>query len=107
MIGNDTGMPIPMAMSVAVSVAMSMAMSMNNPMEVMEDIEAREIEPGVPEWTGDPGIHVIIIPGRRIICHDRRAFGVIIIIDFRRLRILRSCRGWTFSVSLWHFSNDR
>jgi hypothetical protein len=101
MIGNDTGMPMPVAMSMAMSV------SMNNPMEVMEDIEPREIEPGVPEWAGDPGIHVIIIPGRRIIGHHRWAFGVIIIIDFRGLRVLRSCRGWTFSVSLWHFSNDR
>jgi hypothetical protein len=79
----------------------------NHSVEIMENIEPREVEPGVPEWAGDPGIHVIIIPGRRIVGHDRRAFGVVVIIDHRGCRVLRCCRGWTFSVSLWYFSNDR
>jgi hypothetical protein len=77
MIANNTVMP----MSIPMSMPMPMPMPMANPMEVMEDIEPREIEPGVPERVGDPSIHVRIIPGRRIVGHDGRAFGGIIIID--------------------------
>jgi hypothetical protein len=97
MIGNDTGMPMSMPESVPI----------NNPMEVIENKVSREVEPGVPEWTGDPRIHVIIIPGRGIVRHDRRAFSVVIIIDHRGGHVLSLCRGWAFSVFLWHFSNDR
>jgi hypothetical protein len=65
MIGDDIGMPV----------------SMNNPMEIMKDKEPREKVPGAPEWAGDPGVHVIIIPGRGIIGHYRRAFSIVVIID--------------------------
>jgi hypothetical protein len=92
MIGNDVVMPMPMNMS----------------MEIMENKEPREIKPGVPERAGDPGIQVIIIPGRGVIGDDRRAFGIVIIIDFGGCRVLRGCRGWAFTVFFRSpLSNDR
>jgi hypothetical protein len=82
MIGNDTGM----------------SMSMNTSMEIMKNKEPRKIKPGVPEWAGNPGVQVIIIPGGWIIGDDRRAFGIVIIIDFRRGEVLRGCRGCAFTI---------
>jgi hypothetical protein len=77
-------------------------------MEIMENKEPREIKPGVPEWTGDPGIQVIIIPGRWIIGDDRRSYGIVIIIDFGGCRVLRGCRGYAFTVFFRPpLSNDR
>jgi hypothetical protein len=84
-----------------------MPMDKDNSMEVMENKEPREERPGVPEWAGDPGVHVIIIRGRGIIGHHRRAFGIIVINDHRWFSVLNSCRRWTFNVSIWDFSNDR
>jgi hypothetical protein len=83
-----------------------MSMPMNVSMEIMENKVPREIEPGVPEWAGDPGVQVIIIPGRRVIGDDRRAFGIVIIIDFGGCRVLRGSRGWAFTVLIRPFSND-
>jgi hypothetical protein len=94
MIGDDVVRPMPMNMS----------------MKIMENKEPREIKPGVPEWAGDPGVQVIIIPGRGIIGDDRRALGVVIVIDFGRRHVLRNCRGWAFTVlirTLSPLSNDR
>lgn len=79
---------------------------MMDSMKVVENKVSREVEPGVPEWTGDPAIHIIIIPWRRIIGDNRRAFGIIVIVDHTGFSILRSGRGRTFGVSLWYFSND-
>jgi hypothetical protein len=90
-IGDDTGMPI----------------SMNTSMEIMENKVPREIKPGVPEWARDPGVQVMIIPGRRIIGDDGRAFGIVIIIDFGGCRVLRGCWGWTFAILIRSFGNDR
>jgi hypothetical protein len=94
MIGDDVVMP----------------MSMNSSMEIMENKEPREIKTGVPEWAGDPGVQVIIIPGRGVIGDDRRAFGIVIIIDFGGCRVLRGCRRRAFTVLIWPLSplsNDR
>jgi hypothetical protein len=94
MIGNDVVMSMPM----------------NRSMEIMENKEPREIKPGVPEGAGDPGVQVIIIPGRGIIGDDRRAFGIVIMIDFGGRDVLRGCRGWAFAVwfqPLSPLSNDR
>jgi hypothetical protein len=85
----------------------SMPISMKTSMEIMENEEPREIKPGAPEWAGNPGVHVIVIPWRGIIGHDRRAFGIVVIIDFGGCRVLRVCRGWTFSVFIRPLSNDR
>jgi hypothetical protein len=91
-IGDDIVMPMPM----------------NRSMEIMENKEPREIKPGTPEWAGDPCIHVIIIPWRGIIGDNRRALGIVIIIDFGGCRVLRGGRGWAFTVFIRPpLSNDR
>jgi hypothetical protein len=82
-------------------------MEEDHSMKIMENIEPREVEPGVPEWAGDPGIQVIVIPGRGIIGDNRRAFSIVIIIDHGRCRVLRSCRGRSIRVSILYFSDDR
>jgi len=88
-----------------------MSISIDNSVEIMEDIIPREVESGVPEWAWDPAIQIGIIGWRRIIGHDRRAFGIVIIIDHRwfsvGFSVLRSHRIWTFSIPIWYFSNDR
>jgi hypothetical protein len=76
-------------------------------MEIMENKEARKEKPGAPEWAGDPGVQVVIIRGRGIIGDHRRAFGIVVIIDRRWFSVLRSCRRWTFSVSIRYLSNNR
>jgi len=94
MIGDDMGMPI----------------TMDSSMEIMENKEPREIKPGVPEWARDPRVQVIIIPGRGIIGDDRRAFGIVIIIDFGGRRVLRGGWGRAFTVLIRPLSplgNDR
>ncbi len=93
-------MPISM---MPVSMPMS---TMMDSVEVVEDKISWEVETGVPEWTRDPAIHIIIVPWRWIIGDNRRAFGIIVIIDRTGFSVLRSGRGWTFSVPLWYFSND-
>jgi hypothetical protein len=58
----------------------------NNLVKVMEDIEPRKKETGAPERAWDPGIHVIVIPGRRIVGDDWRTLVVVIVINHRRVR---------------------
>jgi len=90
-IGDGIGMPISMKAS----------------MEIMENEEPREIKPGAPEWAGDPGVQVIIIPGWGIIGDHRRAFGIVIIVDFGGCRVLGGGRGWTLIVFVRSLGNDR
>jgi hypothetical protein len=82
-------------------------MSIGNSVEIMEDIEPREVESGVPEWAWNPAIQIVIIWWWRIVGHDRRTFGIVVIIDHRWFSVLRSRRIWTFSIPIWYFSNDR
>ena len=52
--------------------------------KVMEDEEAREKGTGAPEWIRDPSVHVVIIPGRRIVRDDWRTFIIVVVIDHLR-----------------------
>jgi hypothetical protein len=38
-----------------------MSISIGNSVEIIEDIESREVESGKPEWAGDPSIQIVII----------------------------------------------
>jgi hypothetical protein len=67
-------------------------------MEVMEDEESREEKPRAPERIRNPSIEVEVIWGRRIVSNHRWAFPVVIIVDHRRLGVLRTCRRWSFGV---------
>jgi hypothetical protein len=64
----------------------------NGSVEVMENKESREPETGAPERIRNPGVHVIIIPGRRVVSDDWRAFIVVVVInDFGSLVLTIAC----------------
>jgi len=63
--------------NVAVSVV-----SVMGSMEVVEDEESGEPEAGGPEWVRDPCIHVIVIPGRRIVSDHWGTLIVIIVVNY-------------------------
>jgi hypothetical protein len=65
----------------------------DGPVEVMQDEEPMEVESVPPEWIRDPGVQVIIIPWGRIICDNRGAFLIIIVIYN-----LRAHLGLAFSI---------
>jgi len=67
-------------------------------MEVMEDEESREEKPRAPERVRNPGIEVEVIWGRRIVSNHRWAVPVIVIVDHRRLGVLRTCRRWSLGI---------
>jgi hypothetical protein len=60
--------------------------------KIVQNEKTREPEPGIPEWARDPGIKVVIIPGRRIVSHNRWTFGVVIVIDYLRFPIILRLR---------------
>jgi hypothetical protein len=60
-------------------------------MKVMQTEEARKEKSTPPEWIGNPGIHVIIVPRWRVIADNRRAFLIIIIINDCRFGVRRAC----------------
>ncbi len=66
MVGNKTGMPVEKYM----------------PMKIVEDEISGEEEPRVPEWVWNPSVQVIIRIWRRIVGNYRRAFTIIIIVDY-------------------------
>ena len=56
--------------------------SVNRSVEVVENVESGEPETGVPEGIRDPCVHVIVIPGRRIVSDDRRPFIVVVVVNY-------------------------
>jgi hypothetical protein len=46
---------------------MEVMMAHKDKVEIGQDEESREEEPGSPERIGDPIIQVVIVPGRRIV----------------------------------------
>ena len=64
-------------------------MDKDSSVKIVEAEEPGEPEPTAPEWIGNPGIEVIIIPGRWIVSNNRRTLIVVIIIDYRWFVVLR------------------
>jgi hypothetical protein len=52
----------------------------DSPVKIMQDEEPVKMEPIPPEWIGDPGVQVVIIPRRRVVGNNRGTFFVIIVI---------------------------
>ena len=65
--------------------------------KIAKDEESREPEPCIPEWIRDPGIQVVIIPGRRIVANNWGALIVVIIIDDRWFIVFRVILRWLSS----------
>jgi hypothetical protein len=56
--------------------------SVNGPVEVVENEESGEPETGAPEGIRDPCVHVIVIPGRRVVSDDGRPFIVVVVVNY-------------------------
>jgi len=56
--------------------------SVNGPVKVVENEESREPETGAPEGIRDPCVHVIVIPGRRVVGDHGRPFIVVVVVNY-------------------------
>jgi hypothetical protein len=56
--------------------------SVNGPVEVVENEESGEPETGAPEGVRDPRVHVIVIPGRKVVSDDGRPFIVVVVVNY-------------------------
>jgi hypothetical protein len=61
--------------------------------KIMQTEEAREEKSTRPERIRNPGIQVVIVPRRRIVCDNRGAFLIVVVVYCRRVRL-----GLVFSV---------
>jgi hypothetical protein len=59
--------------------------SVNGPVEIVENEESGEPETGAPEGVRDPRVHVIVIPGRRVVSDDGRPFIVVVVVNYIRV----------------------
>jgi hypothetical protein len=66
MIGNEAGATV----------------SVNGSVEVVENEESGEPETGPPEGIRDPRVHVVVIPGRRVVSDDGRPFIVVVVVNY-------------------------
>ena len=57
------------------------------PVEIAQDEESGEEEPGTPERIRNPGVQGIVSRGRRVVGNDRRAIIIVIVVDDLRGRI--------------------
>lgn len=80
------------------SVVAVMTVNDDDSVKVVQDEESRKEETRAPERRGNPGIHVVVIRRRRIVCNHRWAFFVVIIVDHRGFGILRACGRLIFGV---------
>jgi len=74
-----------------------MVVEMDVPVEVMEDKESIKEESSAPEGKWNPGIQIIVIPGRRIVSYNRGTIIVVIVVDY----LTRSSGFLNFTCRLW------
>ena len=60
--------------------------------EIVEDEETAEAEISPPKWPWDPGIEIVVIPGRWIIAHYGRSVIVIVLLNLGGLSIFGNLR---------------
>jgi hypothetical protein len=70
------------------------------PVEIAQNEESGEEEPGTPERVRNPGVQVIVRGGRRVVGNYRRAIIIVIVVDDLRGRI----RGVIIYRRFGHFS---
>jgi hypothetical protein len=61
--------------------------NVDGPVEVIQTEEAREVKPAPPERVWNPCVKVIIIPRRWVVGYDWRTFFIIIIVNYRWVRV--------------------
>jgi hypothetical protein len=64
-----------------------MVVEKDMPVEIAQDEESGEEEPGTPERIRNPGVQGIVSRGRRVVGNDRRAIIIVIVVDDLRGRI--------------------
>ena len=84
---------VPEMVGDPVMIIMAVMGMVTHTIKVVENVVTGEEEPGPIEWVRNPAVEVGIIPWRRIIGDHRRAFLIIVIINYRRLNVFRT-RGW-------------
>jgi hypothetical protein len=75
----------------ATMVMTMMVMTMMD-VKIVQNKKAGEEETRTPEWIGHPPVQVVVIPGRWIISNHRRAFIIVIVVNYRRWNILTARR---------------
>ncbi len=73
--------PVVLMVAIMVGNEVMPTVAVIGPVEVVEDEVSGEMEAGPPEWVRDPCVHVIIIPGRRIVSDDGRPFIIVVVIN--------------------------
>ena len=56
------------------------------PVEIAQDEESGEEEPGAPEWIRNPRVQGVVRGRRRVIRNDRRSIIIVIVVDDLRGR---------------------
>lgn len=68
--------------------------------KIGQDEKTGEEETRTPEWVRNPSIKVVVIPGRRIVSDDRRAFTIVVLVNLRRGKIFTFRGRWSLCVLL-------
>jgi hypothetical protein len=65
-----------------------------SPVEIVEDKESGKPETGTPEWIRNPGVKVIEVWRRIVVCDHRRSLIIVITVYTLRIRIILGTRGF-------------
>ncbi len=71
----------PMVKVAAVVEMVSEMITDNHNVKIVQDEEPGEEKPGEPERKRDPCVEVIVVPRRRIVGNNRRAFANVIVFN--------------------------
>src|SRR5512136_405393 len=77
--------PVVLVVTIMIGNEVRRTVSINGPVEIVQNEESGEPKTGAPEWVRDPCIHVIVIPGRRIVSDDGRPLIVVIVANYIRI----------------------
>ena len=77
--------PVALVVAIMIGNEARPTVSVNGPVEVVENEESGKPETGPPEWIRDPRVHVIVIPGRRVVGDDGRPFIVVVVANYARI----------------------
>jgi hypothetical protein len=74
--------------------------------EIAQNEESGEKEPGTPERVRNPGVQVIVRSGRRVVGNYRRAIIIVIVVDNLGVRIRDEIIYWRFCLFSGWFHGD-
>jgi hypothetical protein len=77
--------PVALVVAIMIGNKVRPTVSVNGSVEIVENEESGKPETGAPEWVRDPCVHVIVIPGRRIIGDDGRPLIGVVVANYIRI----------------------